>query len=647
MRQLSIALRIKLGFAVCLLFFIISGLVSYQGIQTLSNGFNQYTNLSQESTTSGDINARFLEMRLASEQYLSTLDTRYDLAYQQSSKQLRQSLDSLLSQTSHVDDTLQTVKQSVIAFESAYQVMKQNQEQVDQLINVEMSDRAESAQSAAQSLIYESYNYDDANASLYAGMLMENFLLAKVAVLNYSMSQDPSFVEVGNDLFEYSLPGIEGDIASLESSDHQAELIAKFTTERQAYAEGFALIQQQLTDNALYSQNLQQLGNQLADAVSQTQAILSLEKQELTPQLQQSESRSVQIIVALAVITLVIGTLSALFVTRSITKGIAQVKKITDELSQGNLDIKMSDTANDKNEIGQLLANMNITIESLQDIVSKVNQSSVRIGEMSESLDLVTTTSSNNATELGTQMADISQSVVELTTSTSEIASSAKHASSIAQQAASNVEMGLKEVDQTLFDIDSAENRMQTSSDKVDSLYKETINIGAILEVIQGVTEQTNLLALNAAIEAARAGEHGRGFAVVADEVRTLAQRTQDSASQINDLITSLQSGANEALSSIRNSHETVTQASKQAKQASQNLHVINQHIQELSAANSQIATFADQQDHLTKSLEENAQQANSITESNTDSVQHISNAAHDLIEVAHNLEHQVNRFKY
>jgi methyl-accepting chemotaxis protein len=206
--------------------------------------------------------------------------------------------------------------------------------------------------------------------------------------------------------------------------------------------------------------------------------------------------------------------------------------------------------------------------------------------------------------------------------------------------------MGLTEVDKTLQEIGQADEQMQLSSQKVSDLHAESMNIGAILEVIQGVTEQTNLLALNAAIEAARAGEQGRGFAVVADEVRTLAQRTQESASQINDLITSLQRGAKDALESIKESHGTVSQASTQAQQASQNLHVINQHIQDLNQANSQIAISVDEQDNLTRSLGDNAQGANTIAQSNQESVAKISEAASDLTEVAHHLKSQVDRFR-
>ena len=249
--------------------------------------------------------------------------------------------------------------------------------------------------------------------------------------------------------------------------------------------------------------------------VADAQSILEQQKQALTPVLQASEKRSIQIIILLTGVALVIGMTSAVLVTRSITKGIAQVKQITNELSQGNLNVKVN--IESKNEIGELLTNMEITIESLRDIVGQVNRSSVRIGEMSESLNQVTNNSSTNATQLNNEMINISSAVDQLASSTSEIAASANHASQVANQATENVAMGLKEVDKTLHEIGSADESMQVSSQKVTDLHKESMNIGAILEVIKGVSEQTNLLALNAAIEAARAGEQGRGFAVVAD----------------------------------------------------------------------------------------------------------------------------------
>lgn len=646
MRQLSISLRVKLGYAICLLFFIISGFVSFQGIQTLSNGFKHYSLLSGQAEESSNIETHFLQMRLTSERYLATLDNQYQQAYLANKSDIDQQLQSLLSQTQHADslERLSQVQQSITAFDQAYQLMSQSQQLIHQLVTVEMVKREENALKAAQSLLYESYNNDDSNASLYAGMLMENFLAAKIAVLSYSNDGNPKTYETGQDLFEYALPGIEGDIRSLESSDYQAELIDSFTAQREAYATGFEQVHQQKLENAQLQTQLTSLGDTLAIAVLDAQSIIEQQKNALIPELELSEERSIQIIVLLTGIALLVGTTSAILVTRSINKGIAQVKEITNELAQGNLSVDVKVT--DQNEIGQLLENMKTTIESLRDIVQQVNASSLRIGEMSESLDSVTTTGSNNASRLNDEIINISSAVSQLASSTSEIASSANHASEVASQATSNVAMGLTEVDKTLQEIGQADEQMQLSSQKVSDLHAESMNIGAILEVIQGVTEQTNLLALNAAIEAARAGEQGRGFAVVADEVRTLAKRTQESASQINDLITSLQRGAKDALESIKESHGTVSQASTQAQQASQNLHVINQHIQDLNQANSQIAASVDEQDSLTRSLGDNAQGANTIAQSNQESVAKISEAASDLTEVAHHLKSQVDRFK-
>ncbi|MFM2580520.1 methyl-accepting chemotaxis protein [Vibrio fortis] len=646
MRQLSISLRVKLGYAICLLFFIISGFVSFQGIQTLSNGFKHYSLLSGQAEESSNIETHFLQMRLTSERYLATLDDQYQQAYLANKSDIDQKLQSLLSQTQHADslERLSQVQQSITAFDQAYQLMSQSQQLIHQLVTVEMVKREENALKAAQSLLYESYNNDDSNASLYAGMLMENFLAAKIAVLSYSNDGNPKTYETGQDLFEYALPGIEGDIRSLESSDYQAELIDSFTAQREAYATGFEQVHQQKLENAQLQTQLTSLGDTLAIAVLDAQSIIEQQKNALIPELELSEERSIQIIVLLTGIALLVGTTSAILVTRSINKGIAQVKEITNELAQGNLSVDVKVT--DQNEIGQLLENMKTTIESLRDIVQQVNASSLRIGEMSESLDSVTTTGSNNASRLNDEIINISSAVSQLASSTSEIASSANHASEVASQATSNVAMGLTEVDKTLQEIGQADEQMQLSSQKVSDLHAESMNIGAILEVIQGVTEQTNLLALNAAIEAARAGEQGRGFAVVADEVRTLAKRTQESASQINDLITSLQRGAKDALESIKESHGTVSQASTQAQQASQNLHVINQHIQDLNQANSQIAVSVDEQDSLTRSLGDNAQGANTIAQSNQESVAKISEAASDLTEVAHHLKSQVDRFK-
>lgn len=163
-----------------------------QGIQTLSNGFSQYSELSQKATLSGNIQVHFLQMRLASERYLESLDEQYETNYQSSKLAIDELLNNLIQTTTKTDSlaSLQLVQDSVAAFDTAYGSMKQSQLLIDQLVNIEMVKRETNALKAAQSLLYESYNNNDPNASLYAGMLMENFLAAKITVLSYSNNND-------------------------------------------------------------------------------------------------------------------------------------------------------------------------------------------------------------------------------------------------------------------------------------------------------------------------------------------------------------------------------------------------------------------------------------------------------------------------
>ncbi len=340
----------------------------------------------------------------------------------------------------------------------------------------------------------------------------------------------------------------------------------------------------------------------------------------------------------------VIGIACAYTVASSIGKGIRKVKRISTELSKGNLSIEV--LVEGKDEIGELLANMRETILSLRDIVDKVNLSCYKVAQMSEELSAITNTTSYSSNALNSEMEQISASVQQLSTSTTEIAQSATDSASFAQRATHNVSQGLDEVHKTLDAIEKAEHEMAGSSKQIGDLYQESMDIGSILEVIHGVAEQTNLLALNAAIEAARAGEQGRGFAVVADEVRSLAKRTQEATAQIETMIGSLQHGAEEAKNSIDQSHHTVTGAAQQAQSTTSNLENIQTLIEELNDTNTQIAAAVEEQSMVTANVSESVTETYNITRDNNEAVKNIAESAQELAVVAQDLETQMKRFK-
>ncbi len=377
----------------------------------------------------------------------------------------------------------------------------------------------------------------------------------------------------------------------------------------------------------------------------ETLKLLSIEEQtQLTAELQEKKKQTIEVILGLAVAAVVIGIACAYTVANSIGKGIRKVKRISTELSKGNLSVEV--VVEGKDEIGELLANMRETILSLRDIVDKVNLSCYKVAQMSEELSAITNTTSRSSNALNSEMEQISASVQQLSTSTTEIAQSATDSASFAQRATHNVSQGLDEVHKTLDAIEKAEYEMAGSSKQIGDLYQESMDIGSILEVIHGVAEQTNLLALNAAIEAARAGEQGRGFAVVADEVRSLAKRTQEATAQIETMIGSLQHGAEEAKNSIDQSHHTVTGAAQQAQSTTSNLENIQTLIEELNDTNTQIAAAVEEQSMVTANVSESVTETYNITRDNNEAVKNIAESAQELAVVAQDLETQMKRFK-
>jgi methyl-accepting chemotaxis protein len=191
----------------------------------------------------------------------------------------------------------------------------------------------------------------------------------------------------------------------------------------------------------------------------------------------------------------------------------------------------------------------------------------------------------------------------QMSATVQEVASNAEQASASADDGNNAATDGNRVVGQTISAISNLASDVQTSADVIETLKGDSENIGTVLDVIKNIAEQTNLLALNAAIEAARAGEQGRGFAVVADEVRTLAQRTQESTTEIEGLVEALQSGAQQAVDVMGNSRDQAENTVSQARLAGESLDAITQSVETIVNMNTQIASAAEEQSATTEEI--------------------------------------------
>ncbi|MGL0968215.1 methyl-accepting chemotaxis protein [Vibrio vulnificus] len=643
---LTIANKIRLGFAICLLFFIVASYVSYQGMVNAASNFRHYGELAGETTLAGEIEANFLKVRLSADKYLATLENSHLSTYQQRVQKITNMIQDDIARTD--DDKHRTYLDKALAevkhFDDTFGQLKQNVEQVEKAIYQDMVKVEKLALHDLETILDNAHRSLKPEVEYYAALLMEKFLLANLAVLHYVHKESEESLQQVRVTLSETLPQLEEQFRTVIESEEQKALLQAFVQQRALFIKAFDHAVMLKNQQNGHRKKLAEYGELLSSDLEALK-LLSIEEQtQLTAELQEKKKQTIEVILGLAVAAVVIGIACAYTVANSIGKGIRKVKRISTELSKGNLSVEV--VVEGKDEIGELLANMRETILSLRDIVDKVNLSCYKVAQMSEELSAITNTTSRSSNALNSEMEQISASVQQLSTSTTEIAQSATDSASFAQRATHNVSQGLDEVHKTLDAIEKAEHEMAGSSKQIGDLYQESMDIGSILEVIHGVAEQTNLLALNAAIEAARAGEQGRGFAVVADEVRSLAKRTQEATAQIETMIGSLQHGAEEAKNSIDQSHHTVTGAAQQAQSTTSNLENIQTLIEELNDTNTQIAAAVEEQSMVTANVSESVTETYNITRDNNEAVKNIAESAQELAVVAQDLETQMKRFK-
>lgn len=307
---------------------------------------------------------------------------------------------------------------------------------------------------------------------------------------------------------------------------------------------------------------------------------------------------------------------------------------------QRRIDVKGSDGID---VLGRIF---NGFIEKLQSIMSQVISDSSNLVGVASHLNSISASSSDSALQQQTQIEQVATAMNEMTATATEVATNARSAADAAEKADSDVNSGMVIVEQTVSSINSLASEVERANDVIRTLQSDSDEIGTVLDVIRGIAEQTNLLALNAAIEAARAGEQGRGFAVVADEVRTLASRTQQSTEEIQKMIERLQAGANDAVNVMEESHIKAKNSVDQASKTGQALQKITSAVNTINQMNLQISNAAEQQTSVAHEIDVSL---NKINQASHESVSHAGEASQEsenLNQLASHLQELMQQFK-
>ena len=344
-------------------------------------------------------------------------------------------------------------------------------------------------------------------------------------------------------------------------------------------------------------------------------------------------------------VTLAIMIAASLYIIKDITSGIRKVHDAMEQVEQtGNLNAEVDATRQD--EIGEIAVAFNKMLTKFRTVISDVRQMFDNLNGSSNSLATVANQTVRDVMEQQSKTDQVATAINQMSATVQEVARSAEAASHSANQANDSAMNGHDVVQSTINAINSLADEVISSSDVIAKLESNSDDIGRVLDVIKGIAEQTNLLALNAAIEAARAGEQGRGFAVVADEVRTLAQRTQESTQEIQSMIEALQAGARNAGEAMQSSRTRAESCTQQAAEANDSLQSILSAVKEINELNAQIASASEQQSAVAEDINKNVVGISQIATQSSANSQETASTCDAINNMVQTLESQLSQFR-
>jgi methyl-accepting chemotaxis protein len=329
-----------------------------------------------------------------------------------------------------------------------------------------------------------------------------------------------------------------------------------------------------------------------------------------------------------------------------ITRPLQVLTRVMEDISLGEGDLTRRLAVQSRDEIGQLATAFNRFVERIHHSIREVSSAALGVNEGAKRVLLASNSSLSNFDEQSTRTNSVAAAINQLGAAAQEIAHNASDASQQASAARQQAEDGRQVVERTIQVMNELSGKISTSCVNIEVLNTKTVNIGQILEVIKGISQQTNLLALNAAIEAARAGEAGRGFAVVADEVRSLAGRTQTSAAEIQQMIEELQIGARESVVTMTESQQHSEESVSIANLAGKRLSSVTQRIGEIDNVNQSVAAATEEQTSVVEALNVDITEINTLNQQGVENLQSTLQACTELERQADRLNQLVGSFR-
>ncbi|XKV49397.1 methyl-accepting chemotaxis protein [Pseudomonas sp. nanlin1] len=631
--NISVTKKLALGFGLVLALTILLAVAGWTSLGSLIDRSDRMSDITR-------LNNALTALRVTRLQYMIA-DGDDALAQQVQTRleefnAVRQSLRGYFSNPSNLErldqqDTLmQAYEQSFKSMRAAYQASRG--------ADVEMGAKGTAATALAQTIyadISADAQLENRLAQTQASITIKDQVqLARFEVRGYTINPNDKSAQAALDQLDAALSGVDRAQPALPG---ERERLAQLRAALQEYRGAVLHFKAAMAGVVNARAQMTQQGNDVLRVSDELYA-----QQIVFRDLDSQRANTVQVSVAL--LALLFGVLAAWLITRQITRPLQQTMAVVARIASG--DLTQTVHVERRDELGILQQGVGRMGKTLRELIGGIRDSVTQIASAAEELSAVTEQTSAGVNSQKVETDQVATAMLEMSATVQEVAQNAEQASRAATEADEQAQAGDKVVGEAIAQIELLSSEVTRSTQAMANLQGQTDKIGSVMDVIKAVAEQTNLLALNAAIEAARAGEAGRGFAVVADEVRGLAQRTQQSTTEIATLVASLQAGSQQVSKAMQSSRGLTDSSVQLTRDAGTSLAHIAKTVSGIQGMNQQIAAAAEQQSAVAEEISRSIIKVRDVAEQTAEASDETAASSVELARLGGHLQSLVGHFK-